>query len=252
MNNNFLIARRPMMIGFTLLFIISVVLFASNLAGKSFASTETTGQPTKRTLNVTGQGTVTATPDIAYITLGVMTEDVDAKVAQQENAKAMNEVIKQIKNSGVKNEDIKTSNYNIYPKTTYNDKTGESKIVGYTVNNSVVVTVRDISKVGNVIDIAAANGVNLSNGISFGLSDYEKYYNEALKQAVKIAKNRATTIGGSLGITVKTPVTVTESGASGPIINYAYDMKASAGQATTPIQAGNMDIRATVNMTYEY
>jgi uncharacterized protein len=251
MDNNFLIKRRPIMIGFTLLFIISVVLLSSNLTGKSFAATEAS-QPTKRTLNVTGQGTVTATPDIAYITLGVITEDVNAKIAQQKNADAMSEVINQIKKSGVKSEDIKTVNYNIYPKSDYNNNTGVSKIVGYTVNNSVVVTVRDISKVGNIIDIAGASGSNLSSGISFGLSDYEKYYNEALKQAVTIAKKRATTIGGTLGITLKTPVSVSESGSSGPIINYPmYDMKSSA-EAVTPIQSGNMDIKATVNMTYEY
>ena len=250
MDKNYLIKKRPLVIGFTLIFIVSVILFSTNLSGRSFAAEA--AQPTKRTLNVVGQGKVTAAPDIAYITLGVVTEDVNAKVAQQNNAKAMTDVIDTIRNTGIKNEDIKTTNYSIYPKSTYNEKTGETKIVGYSVTNSVVVTIRDISKAGNLIDIAAVSGSNLTNSISFGLSDYEKYYNLALKEAVAVAKKRATTIGEALDIQIKTPVAISESGSSSPVIyNSMYNMKAAA-DSVTPIQSGNMDIQATVNMTYEY
>lgn len=167
-------------------------------------------QATKRTINTSGSGKINASPDIAYVSLGVVTEDKDAKAAQQNNAKAMDKVVSLIKGSGIAAADIKTINYNMNPKYNYIKDTGESNIIGYTVSNTVQVTVRDISKAGNIIDIAASSGANISNSISFGLSDYEKYYNEALKKAVTAAKNRAATMAGVLGITLKTPVSVSE------------------------------------------
>lgn len=211
-------------------------------------------QPTKRTINVSGQGLVNASPDIAYVTLGVVTEDTDAKTAQRTNASSMDKVVAQIKTSGVKSDDIKTVNYSIYPKYDYNQKTGVSKIIGYSVNNTIKVTVRDISKAGAIIDLAGDSGINTSNSISFGLSDYDKYYNEALKNAVQVAKKKAETLAGPFGIVLKMPVSVSENGGSGPVYNYPmYDAKAASMEAVaTPVQAGTMEIRANVSMVYEY
>src|SRR4051812_31885128 len=117
MSNLYLLKRKSMVIGFTALFVFSILMFTLSLSGKSFAAAEGTPQPTKRTLSVTGGGMIKATPDIATISLGVMTQDVDAKVAQQNNAKLMSDVISKIKGAGVKSEDIKTINFNIYPNT---------------------------------------------------------------------------------------------------------------------------------------
>ena len=254
MEGTYFMKRKSFMLGMTLFFAISVILFSFSLVGKSLAAGESSDQPTKRTVNVSGQGTIKASPDIAYVTVGVITEHADAKTAQQNNAKAMGDVVNQIKNSGVKSEDIKTVNFSIYPRSDYNQKTGVSKIVGYTVNNLVQVTVRDMTSVGNILDIASANGANVANNISFGLSDYEKYYNQALKDAVTKAKVRAGTMAEALGISLKTPVTVTENGGySPPAYNYGmYDMKASAASPQTPVEAGDLEIKASVNLTYEY
>lgn len=207
----------------------------------------------KKTINVTGQAKVSASPDIAYITLGVITEDKDAKAAQKANAAAMDKVIAAIKASGVKNEDIKTVNYSIYPKYDYNKDSGASTIIGYSVSNSVSVTVRDLTKTGNIIDAAADSGVNVSSNISFDLSDYEKYYNDALKNAVLAAKTKAGTVAEALGVTLKAPITVNEGGGYSPLRNYAtYDMKADLASASTPIQAGSLEITANVSIVYEY
>lgn len=211
-------------------------------------------QPTKRTINVSGQGIVNAAPDIAYISLGVVTEDKDAKVAQSTNAASMDKVVSQIKAAGIKAEDIKTVNYNIYPKYDYNKTSGESRIIGYSVNNTIKVTVRDISKTGAMIDLAAQNGINTSNGISFGLSDTEKSYNEALKKAVEAAKAKAEAMAGIYGITLKMPVNITENGSYAPVYSYsAYEAKADMnGVATTPVESGTLEIRANVSLVYEY
>lgn len=207
----------------------------------------------KRTINVTGQAKVSASPDIAYITLGVITEDKDAKAAQKANAAAMDKVIAAIKSTGVKNEDIKTVNYSIYPKYDYNKDSGASTIIGYSVSNSVSVTVRDLTKTGNIIDAAADSGVNVSSNISFDLSNYEKYYNDALKNAVLAAKTKAGTVAEALGVTLKAPITVNEGGGYSPLRNYAtYDMKAELAGASTPIQPGSLEITANVSIVYEY
>lgn len=207
----------------------------------------------KKTMSVSGQAKVSASPDIAYITLGVITEDKDAKTAQKANATAMDKVIAAIKGSGVKNEDIKTINYTIYPKYDYNQKTGVSAIVGYSVNNSVNVTVRDLAKTGNIIDAAADSGVNVSSSISFDLSNYEKYYNNALKNAVLAAKQKAGTMAEALGVTLKTPISISEGGGYSPLRNYAtYGMKDESAGVATPVQAGSLEITANVSVIYEY
>lgn len=210
-------------------------------------------QPTKRTLNVSGSGTVNASPDIAYVTLGVVTENKDAKTAQQDNAKAMDKVTALIKSSGIKSDDIKTVNYSIYPKYDYIKDTGESNITGYTVNNSIQVTVRDITKAGSIIDVAAGSGVNLTSNISFGLSDYDKFYNEALKKALGAAKVKAESMADVYGIKLGVPVTINENGGSSPVYsNMGYAKAQVADSAATPIQAGTMEIKANVSVAYEY
>lgn len=207
----------------------------------------------KKTMSVSGQAKVSASPDIAYISLGVISEDKDAKIAQKMNATSMEKVIASIKANGVKEEDIKTVNYSIYPKYDYNKMTGLSSIVGYTVNNSVSVTVRDLNKTGNIIDAASNSGVNVSSNITFGLSNYEKYYNDALKNAVLAAKKKAATMAEALGVTLKAPISISEGGGYSPLMNYAtYDMKAEAAGAATPVQSGSLEITATVNAVYEY
>lgn len=207
----------------------------------------------KRTLSVSGQAKVSASPDIAYISLGVISEDKDAKVAQKANAAAMDKVVASIKANGIKEEDIKTVNYSINPKYNYNQKDGSSTIIGYSVNNTVSVTVRDLAKTGNIIDAASVSGVNVSSNISFGLSNYEKYYNDALKNAVLAAKKKAGTMAEALGVTLKAPLSVSEGGGYSPLQNYAtYDMKAASVGAATPVQSGSLEITATVSAVYEY
>lgn len=207
----------------------------------------------KRTMTVSGQAKVSATPDFATINLGVVTEDKDAKVAQQANAAAMDKVIATTKAAGVKESDIQTVNYSIYPKYDYVKETGESRIIGYTVNNSVNVTVRDMTKTGGIIDAAAQSGVNISSSISFGLSSYEDAYNEALKNAVLAAKKKADTMSGALGVKLIAPISVNEGYGYSPLSNYAtYDMKMDSNGAATPIQSGSVEITANVSIVYEY
>lgn len=237
------------------MFMVFIMLVMAALSFSAFTpvNADTENQPTKRTLNVSGSGIISVSPDIAYVTLGVVTENKNAKVAQQDNAKAMDKVIALIKGSGIKNNDIKTVNYSIYPKYDYNQNTGESSIIGYTVNNSVQVTVRDITKAGIIIDLTADSGVNLTSNISFGLSEYEKFYNEALKKALETAKLKAQSMADVFGIKLGIPVTINENGGYGPVYsNQGFAKAMDESSAPTPIQAGTMEINANVSVVYEY
>ena len=235
-----------------LLAVAALVVMSFGLYGNAPAKAED-NPVEKKTMSVSGQAKVSAAPDIAYITLGVLTEDKDARAAQKANATAMDKVIAAIKASGVKSEDIQTVNYTIYPKYDYNKETGAGTIIGYSVNNSVNITVRDLEKTGNIIDAAADSGVNVSSSISFDLSNYEKYYNDALKNAVLAAKKKAGTMAEALGVTLKAPISVSEGGGYSPLRNYVtYDMKSEMANASTPIQAGSLEITANVSIVYEY
>lgn len=237
-----------------LIIALLLVYAGSLLTWRTEAAEQETDPAGKKVINVAGQGTVYATPDIAYITLGVVTEDKEAKDAQQKNADAMAAVVAKLKEAGIKDADIKTVNYSISPKYDYQSNTGSSKIIGYTASNSVQVTIRDVSKAGSIIDTAASSGVNTSGSISFGLSDYEKHYNEALKKAVEVARQRGKTIADSMGLTLKSPLSISENGANEPVYRPTvyYDEAKLAVAAATPVEAGSLTVTAAVNITYEY
>ncbi|UZQ50145.1 SIMPL domain-containing protein [Clostridium kluyveri] len=208
-----------------------------------------------RTINVTGDGEVNVVPDIANLSLGVTTEDSTIDKAQQNNSAAINKVVEAIKAAGVAAEDIKTSNYYINPKYNYNEETGISTIIGYTVDSTLNVTVKNIASVGTVIDTAVANGANNSNGVTFGVGDYEKYYNKALTNAILNAKAKAQAIADALDVKLSTLTTITENsnGIPGeyPIFYDSSSVKNSGGQGTT-IETGLYKIKANVSLVYQY
>lgn len=205
------------------------------------------------TITSRGEGVVKVKPDIAYITMGVRTENKDAKVAQTSNAEKMDKVIAALKKMGIEEKDIQTSNYSVYPQYDYEAK-GAEKIVGYVVDNTVMITVRDILKVGDVLDIGVAEGANVSNGIQFSISDTEKYYQEALKLAVKNARGKAEAMGEAIGVTLKNPSSIVEQSSGGSNIIYADRGVGieTAKMASTPISTGELDVRAMVEVSYQY
>jgi len=231
------------------------VLFFSAVSSKVFAADSSAAAGVSaRTINVSGDGEVTLTPDIAYLYLGVMTDKPTAMEAQTANSIAINNVINAIKNEGIKDEDIKTINYSISPKYEYDKNTGNSKIVGYTVSNTLNVTVKDMNKVGQIINKAVENGANISNSISFGISNYEKYYNMALLNALLNAQGKVQTISNFLNIKLGAPIKITEN--SGGIPNRypvpISDKLAADSSASTAIQVGTYKVTANVSLVYEY
>ena len=234
--------------------IIAIMLVASFFIGGNFnqsvANAATEGQG--GVIAVNGEGSVKVKPDIAYLSLGVQTKNSNAKVAQTENATKMNSIMSSLRQLGIKEDDVQTTQYSIYPNHQYNPSTGKSTIDGYTVQNMVRVIIRDINSVGTVIDTVAKNDSNVINGIEFGLADSSKYYIEALTNATKDAKSKADAIAKAIDVRINKPSKVLESGHSAPIIYQNRAMMDMKLEAATEISSGMLEVKASVVVEYTY
>lgn len=201
-------------------------------------------------LNVNGKGSISVTPDIAYINIGVVTENENASVAQQENNKLMQDVIKEIKDLGIDKKDMVTSGFSVYKRKDYNDEKEKSY---YVVSNELNITVKNIDDLGRIIDVSTKNGANNINGITFDYIEKEKVYNEALKLAMKDAKVKANVISSTFGRAVGVPLEVNEIKTysnyyRGGVVMEAMNTKSN----NTPVESGSLVIEAEVNVTYGY
>lgn len=250
--NNLLKPKFSFILALAFAFVLAFQFGASKVLA---ADSSATSADTARTINVTGDGEVTATPDIAYLYLGVTVDKSTTVDAQNTASTEMNNVIAAIKKYGIQDEDIKTTDYSIRPKYNYDKNTGASTLAGYTVSNTLKVTAKDISKAGQIIDTAVKNGSNISSGISFGVSNYEKYYNTALQNALSNAQNKAQSISSFLGVKITTPAKITENSSGIPNDSPIplYD-KASLNEssASTTINPGTYKIKANISLVYQY
>jgi uncharacterized protein YggE len=208
----------------------------------------------QKTISITGAGVASATADQATLNLGVEVTKDTAGAAINENANLMAAVIEALKDQGIDEEDIQTTNYNVYAQYDWTEDGRE--LVGYTVSNMVQVTVRDIDNVGNVIDAAGEAGSNTINGISFGLSE-EKM--AELKTAAYIlalgdAQDKADLIADTLGLSITGVQSVTENSYT-PVRTYmeyaesGMDMAISS-KAPTPIVSGDLSVSVNVHIVF--
>lgn len=209
--------------------------------------------PTKRSIQVTGQGVIKVKPDMARVTLGVETKHKNAQEAQADNTKKMNDITKILKELKIEEKDIQTSQYSIYPEYRYIESTGERKEDGYIVRHLIQVTVRDLNILGTILDKAVSQGLNTSYGIQFGVSNEEKYYQDALQSAIKNAQGKAEAIGQTISVKIDKPFTIVELGQGGVSTRYMENAVLMDSKTSAPsIEAGELDIQASVQVTYQY
>lgn len=205
------------------------------------------------TINISGRGEITAKPDIAQISLGVETENKDVAVAQKENSTKMNLIIGELKKLGIAEDDLKTSNYNIYPL--YDYTSNRQVLRGYQVSNSVLVKIRDLEKVTDILALAGQNGANQIGGLSFTIDDPEELKQQARELALLNAKNKAEALAKVAGVKLGKLVSFNENFDGGSPVAYrsfAVEDSAGFGGGGEPvIQPGDQDIVVNVNVTYE-
>jgi uncharacterized protein YggE len=233
--------------------LMAVVLTAcgTNAYAQDSAATGSEGS-TPRTMNVTGTGKVTLTPDIAYISIGVHTEGPNASQAVAENNSQTQKVVDALKSAGVAEKDIKTTNFSIYPQQKFDDKGQPTGEVIYMVDNTVYVTLRDISKVGEILDSAVKAGANNIYGIQFDVADTTEAVSEARKLAVENAEKAAKELATASGVTLGPIQTINSYGGGIPV---PYSMGKGGGavalDASVPVSAGQLELSVDVNIVYE-
>ena len=128
---------------------------------------------------------------------------------------------------------------------------GRGDVIGYTAQNSVVITVRNLNNVSKVIDTALANGANRIDSLNFTVSDTSAAKNAALADAVRSAQSKAQAMAGALGVRLVRIANVYADAQSAPPRNYMPMMMAKESyDSSTPISAGELSVEATVNITY--
>jgi uncharacterized protein len=208
----------------------------------------------ERTLRVEGKGEAKATPDEAFIHLAVETEAPTAQAASEANAKKMDKVLTALVQAGLVRKDLETSNYSVYPEYGPTARPEETpKLRGYRVNNTVKAHVKDLTRVGSLLDVALKAGANRVDGVTFGLSKPETVRDAALRDAVARARQSAQVLATALDVklgAVLDASTITEPVRVFPMARMAMAVQADSAEATTPIQAQEQTVEASVTLIF--
>ena len=205
------------------------------------------------TLNLAAYGETRVEPDMAMITLGVMTEGKTAAEAMAANATRMNAVIASLKKAGIAQKDIQTSGLNLNPQYRYVENQAPI-LTGYQVSNQVTIRVLDLKKLGAAVDATVNAGANQIQGVSFGLVDSTAAENAAREAAVKALAAKAELYAKATGYRVARLVSLSEGGGYAPRPPMPMlEMTAARGFAkdATPVQAGELTVRIDVSGLYE-
>ncbi len=232
---------------------VTAGLLAAMLAGASImpaAAQDPSAKP-EHTLSVSGTGSVSVKPDVADVTVGVTVQRDNAGDAAADAANVMDAVITAIKALGIAEEDIQTTTLSLSP--VYDYDRSPYRLVGYTASNLVTITVRDLTKVGPVIDAATGAGATDVNSISFRLSDQTAAETEAREMAVLAARAKADTIATAAGTEITGIISISETNAPVPMPVYFGEADAAGAReasAPTPVLAGTIEVRVDVAIVY--
>ncbi|MET0271535.1 MAG: SIMPL domain-containing protein [Phenylobacterium sp.] len=203
------------------------------------------------TLNLAAYGETRIAPDMATITLGVMTEAKTAQAAMQANANRMTAVVDALRRAGIAAKDIQTSSLNLNPQYVY-EQNVPPKLSGYQASNQVTITVHDLARLGQAVDATVSAGANQINGISFGLDDPTAAENAARESAVKALAAKADLYARATGYRVARLVTLSEGASSYPQPPMPMMAMARMEKASdTSISPGELKVRVDVTGLYE-
>lgn len=248
--------NNPLMAILIAILLISGVAYIGVLTSNQIKEGRYIGRPdTERdTITISGEGRVTAVPDIGQVTVTIVTEDKDAAQAQETNVSKFNNLIAAIKAEGVEDKDLKTSNYSVNPRYNYTEEGRE--LVGYEVRQSLDIKIRDLDNSGAIIKVAGDSGANQVSGLSFTIDDPEEYRQEARQEALENAKQKAEELAGLMGVSLGKIVSFTESADGGyiptPVYrDLAFAEQSAMGGAEPSIEAGSEEVSVTATIVYE-
>lgn len=245
----FVMALRSVLVGSGL--VIAAALIAATFSVQQAASLPEAPTP-PRTISVMGLGEAKAKPDMAVINSGVLTEAPTARDALAKNTAAMSSVIDALKKAGIAEQDIQTSNFSVSPQyPPYQPNQHQApRISGYQVSNQVTVRVKNLAKLGTILDALVQVGANQINGIAFDIDQPKPLQNEASKLAVADARAKAELYAASAHVSLGRVLQISEmTGFTGPQPVYAMDKMAV--QNAVPIAPGQQTLSANISIVYE-
>jgi uncharacterized protein YggE len=255
MENHPLLAYKKPFFALLSVMILTLIVFLAVLVRNEVKKYDYIGRSDQQlyTITIAGEGEVEAVPDIAQITLGVETNSAQVAVAQQENTQKVNQMIASLKQLGIEEKDIKTSQYSVYPQYDYPD--GRQILRGYQISQSVTVKIRNFDNIGKALEMAGSAGVNQVGGLSFTIDDPEGLRQQARVEALQNAKSKAEELAKNAGVKLGRLVSFNESEGGSPIPypvamraeGYALDEKSVAPD----IQPGSQEVKVFVSVTYE-
>lgn len=218
-------------------------------------------QKPANTISVSAEGKVTAVQDLATVTIGVMSQGTTSADVKDQNNKKINKIIEFIKAQGIKDEDIKTSQFTFYPQQDW--RSGAPVITGYQSDQTVTVKVRGIDKsqdvLEKILDGAVNTGANQIQGVNFSFENSDALQQQARKLAIDNAKKKAQELAAEAGLTLGKVVSISESGSymPGPM-PYAYDSVQAVGmgggmaKSIAPnVEPGSQDVTESMTVVYE-
>jgi uncharacterized protein YggE len=203
-------------------------------------------------ITVMAQGKASAEPDLAMITIGVETRESTAGLAAEENNDRMADVMDALLAVGVAEEDIQTIDYSIRAEIDWDDD--EHRVIGYVVTNSVLVKMRDMDKVGDVLDAVTEAGANNIYGIQFTFDDPAELREQARAEAMAEARKKAEALAQLAGVRLGSPRQISESSteAAPYYLDQMYaPVESAVGGRGATISAGQLEVTVQVQVTYD-
>ncbi|BAT58617.1 26 kDa periplasmic immunogenic protein precursor [Variibacter gotjawalensis] len=206
-------------------------------------------------VSVTGEGTISAVPDIALVSAGIVSEGKTSREAAEANAKAMTAVIAAAKQAGIAEKDIGTSRYNVSPVYASGSSNRENspRITGYRAQNMVQLKVRDIAKVGDIIDAVTGAGANNIQGVGFEVSNADTLLDKARLAAFADAKRKAELYAKEAKAQLGRVIVIAEQGTElpRPMMARAAPGSYSGSAPATPVAPGEEQIKVQLNVSFE-
>lgn len=216
------------------------------------------GKKPNNTISISAEGKVPATPDMATVTLGVISQGSSATAVKNENNDKVNKITEYVKSLGVDVKDVTTSQFYFYPQQNYNN--GKSEIVGYQGNQTITVKIYGIDKsqdqLNKLLDGSINSGANEIQNVSFSFKDPDDLRQQARKAAIEKAKQKAQELANEAGIKLGKVISISETGSSyGIAVPYAADSmaygKGGGGSIAPSVQPGTQDITESMTVIFE-
>lgn len=230
--------------------ILAGVLTGLTLVSMALLQPANAQDVSRRTITVSGHGIILARPDTVDITLGVQSQAKSASDALTTNTQSMQKLFRELKAGGVEEKNIQTSQFSVNPVYSRAKNNEPAIITGYRVTNTVNVTITEIDKLGNLLDVVVKAGGNRINGIRFSIADASALLDKAREEAVKNAVHKAKLYVGAAGVALGQILSIQESGSHAPQPMFMRAAKMEFDSAV-PIAAGEQKISANVTLVIE-